>query len=235
MPKSSTKTPAPERKPCEICGWGFAIVDMATTIQKLNGDEWLVRYYCHGCWKLRNGTCIPRKEPEWMKKEQANGLSGCCRVSCHHIGDGTFGCDKCGQRSGQLWKEPTPATRYSHGETERKDDAQAVREMLEIRDFDPISRPKHYASQVPGIECYQVTQWFPGNRANIIKYAWRCGEKGDPIADLRKIIRYAEFEIERIQNASPVQESHLCTCGLHGLHVCRPPSLHGPTPPPALG
>lgn len=67
---------------------------------------------------------------------------------------------------------------------------------------DPIKHPKHYTDQVPGIECIEVTQHFNFNRGNIIKYAWRCGSKGDPIADLRKVIEYAQFEIDRIQKSN---------------------------------
>lgn len=62
-----------------------------------------------------------------------------------------------------------------------------------------IKAPPHYTLQVPGIECIEVTQHFNFNRGNIIKYAWRCGEKGDPISDLQKIKEYADFEIARIQ------------------------------------
>lgn len=64
---------------------------------------------------------------------------------------------------------------------------------------DLVQHPAHYTQQVPGIECIQVTQHFNFNRGNIIKLAWRCGDKGDPIMDLRKIIEYANFEIKRIQ------------------------------------
>jgi len=62
-----------------------------------------------------------------------------------------------------------------------------------------VDKPNHYTDQVPGIECIQVVQHFNFNRGNIIKYAWRCGDKGDPIEDLQKVMKYAEFEIARIR------------------------------------
>ena len=63
---------------------------------------------------------------------------------------------------------------------------------------DLINNPSHYTS-VPGIECIDVTKHFNFNLGNIIKYAWRCGLKGDPIQGLEKIKKYAEFEIERLK------------------------------------
>jgi Protein of unknwon function (DUF3310) len=64
---------------------------------------------------------------------------------------------------------------------------------------DPVNHPSHYTTQVPGIECIDVTRWFTSNRGNAIKYIWRAGSKGDPVEDLRKAIFYLNNEIERIQ------------------------------------
>jgi len=63
---------------------------------------------------------------------------------------------------------------------------------------DDISNPSHYTQQVPNIECIEVTQHFNFNRGNIIKYAWRCGDKGDAVEDMKKVIQYAQFEIDRL-------------------------------------
>lgn len=70
--------------------------------------------------------------------------------------------------------------------------------MTEIKP-DPVEQPSHYTNQVPGIECIQVAQHFNFNRGNILKYCWRCGDKGDPIQDLQKVQKYAEFEIARLR------------------------------------
>ena len=63
---------------------------------------------------------------------------------------------------------------------------------------DMVHSPKHYADRVPGIECIEVTQHFPFNLGNVIKYVWRCGYKGDPIEDLEKARTYLDFEIARL-------------------------------------
>ena len=67
---------------------------------------------------------------------------------------------------------------------------------------DTVDHPSHYQN-VPGIECKDVIGWFPGHVACAIKYLWRCGYKtgADPIEDLRKSIKFIEFEIERLQKA----------------------------------
>lgn len=69
------------------------------------------------------------------------------------------------------------------------------------RPSDPVNHPNHYTEQVPGIECIDVVQHFNFNRGNIIKYAWRCGDKGEPVKDLQKVIKYAQFEINRLERS----------------------------------
>jgi hypothetical protein len=71
--------------------------------------------------------------------------------------------------------------------------------------YDPIKSPKHYIQKVPGIECIDVVRHFNFCQGNVIKYVWRCGEKGDPIEDLKKAKQYIEFEIERMTNANSVE------------------------------
>jgi hypothetical protein len=68
---------------------------------------------------------------------------------------------------------------------------------------DPVKHPSHYTSKVPGIECIQVTQHFNFNQGNVIKYVWRCGEKGNPIQDLEKARQYLDFEIARMKAETP--------------------------------
>jgi len=65
---------------------------------------------------------------------------------------------------------------------------------------DPVNHPSHY-TQVPGIECIEVTRHFNYNRGNAIKYIWRAGHKGNEIEDLQKALWYINDEIKRIQNA----------------------------------
>lgn len=61
--------------------------------------------------------------------------------------------------------------------------------------------PDHYTRHPSGIECIQITRHENFCIGNAMKYLWRRNEKGKPIEDLRKAIRYIEFEIERLEAA----------------------------------
>ena len=75
---------------------------------------------------------------------------------------------------------------------------------------DPVNNPAHYTNHPSGIECIQVTEHMNFNRGNAVKYIWRCGDKGEPVEDLRKAIWYLEREIARLQ-AQPNQTVYLHT------------------------
>ena len=64
---------------------------------------------------------------------------------------------------------------------------------------DPVNNPAHYTNHPSGIECIQVTEHMNFNRGNAVKYIWRCGDKGEPVEDLRKAIWYLEREIARLE------------------------------------
>ena len=66
---------------------------------------------------------------------------------------------------------------------------------------DPINHPDHYTSHPSGAECIEITEWFPFNLGNAIKYIWRCGKKGDSLDDLRKARWYVDREITRLETA----------------------------------
>ena len=72
---------------------------------------------------------------------------------------------------------------------------------VEKTNNDSINHPSHYTSVVPGIECIDVVKHFNHCRGAAIKYIWRAGEKDKTkeIEDLKKAIKYIEFEIERIE------------------------------------
>lgn len=70
----------------------------------------------------------------------------------------------------------------------------------------PISHPDHYTWH-PVTECHNVTQEFPANIAQAIKYLWRYERKGKPIQDLMKAIMFIEFEIERVSDALDKREA----------------------------
>lgn len=63
---------------------------------------------------------------------------------------------------------------------------------------DPVNHPQHYTRHPSGVECIEVVEHMPFNLGNAVKYIWRCGEKNDPIEDLRKAAWYINREIERL-------------------------------------
>lgn len=67
--------------------------------------------------------------------------------------------------------------------------------------FDPIIRPKHYASHPSGVECIVVAEHMNFCLGNAIKYLWRAGEKGDAIEDLKKARWYIDREIARLDKS----------------------------------
>ena len=81
---------------------------------------------------------------------------------------------------------------------------------------DPVNNPAHYTNHPSGIECIQVTEHMNFNRGNAVKYIWRCGDKGEPVEDLRKAIWYLERELVRLQ-AQPRQ--HTATSQSDLIHI----------------
>ena len=73
---------------------------------------------------------------------------------------------------------------------------------------DPVNSPAHYTNHPSGIECVQVTEHMNFNRGNAVKYIWRCGDKGNPVEDLRKAIWYLEREIARLTPPKPNPHLH---------------------------
>ena len=67
--------------------------------------------------------------------------------------------------------------------------------------FDPVERPRHYASHPSGVECIQITEHMGFNLGNAIKYIWRADEKGNALEDLRKAAWYVQREIARREKA----------------------------------
>lgn len=73
-------------------------------------------------------------------------------------------------------------------------------------DSDPIN-PDHYKDHPSGVECIEITRWFSFCAGSAIKYIWRAGIKNpDPVPDLRKAIRFLEFEIDRLERGASVGE-----------------------------
>lgn len=62
-----------------------------------------------------------------------------------------------------------------------------------------VSHPEHYNRNPEGIECIQVVQHLNFNLGNAVKYIWRAFYKGKYVEDLKKAIKYLEFEIDRYE------------------------------------
>lgn len=64
--------------------------------------------------------------------------------------------------------------------------------------FDPIQRPRHYASHPSGIECITLAEHMSFNLGNGFKYGWRGGMKHEDAAeDYGKMLWYVKREFER--------------------------------------
>lgn len=53
---------------------------------------------------------------------------------------------------------------------------------------------EHYKGHPSGIECIDVVINLPFCKGNVIKYVWRCNDKGTREADLRKALEYCDFQ-----------------------------------------
>lgn len=67
--------------------------------------------------------------------------------------------------------------------------------------FDPVSKPAHYANDPSGVECIEITRHRNFAIGNAIKYLWRAGLKDThtEIQDLQKAMFYINDEIERLK------------------------------------
>jgi ATP-dependent RNA circularization protein (DNA/RNA ligase family) len=64
-------------------------------------------------------------------------------------------------------------------------------------EHDAVNHPAHYTSHPSGVECVTIAEHFGFNIGNVIKYLWRCEEKGAPIQDLEKAAWYLNREIAK--------------------------------------
>jgi hypothetical protein len=74
-------------------------------------------------------------------------------------------------------------------------------EPIQKKQNEAINHPDHY-NWLPGVECISIAQHFNYNLGCAIKYIWRAGRKPDNtvIQDLKKAIRYLQYEIEKIES-----------------------------------
>lgn len=68
---------------------------------------------------------------------------------------------------------------------------------------DEVEHPSHYTQG--NIECIKAIESALGDafvdscRAFIIKYAWRCRDKGNTLKDLKKAKQYCQFAIDYLE------------------------------------
>lgn len=60
---------------------------------------------------------------------------------------------------------------------------------------DVVNQPKHYTSHPSGIECIEISKYLSGCLAQAFQYVWRCGQKDDPVQELRKAIWFIDAEL----------------------------------------
>lgn len=67
--------------------------------------------------------------------------------------------------------------------------------------YETVKSPPHYNRHPSGVECITIIQHFPYNIGAAMKYLWRAGLKPNAahVEDLRKAIRYIEYEIQRLE------------------------------------
>lgn len=64
------------------------------------------------------------------------------------------------------------------------------------------NHPAHYNAHPSGVECITIVEHFNFNIGNAVKYLWREGLKENSLDDLRKAMKYIEFEIARRERGS---------------------------------
>lgn len=64
---------------------------------------------------------------------------------------------------------------------------------------DIIDQPEHYTSHPSGIEVIDITRHETFLRGNVLKYVLRAPYKGREVEDLKKAMRYLQWELDRAQ------------------------------------
>ena len=95
-----------------------------------------------------------------------------------------------------------------------KDIAETQVDILKLKmackenSIDNVNHPKHYTSHPSGVECIDITRYYPFAVGCAIKYLWRAGLKSDAslsdkekeIEDLNKAIWYINDRIKQLKN-----------------------------------
>ena len=105
----------------------------------------------------------------------------------------------------------TPTRRGSRSDTEQSKNcsniSSASLDSATPEQWDKVSKPHHYSSKsdkyqdlecINFIEAALTPEEFKGYcKGNVLKYSWRCDDKGATMDDLRKARKYLDWLIEQ--------------------------------------
>lgn len=81
------------------------------------------------------------------------------------------------------------------------------RTKIDDKAVDLVNKPPHYSIRLPNnieIDCIDIIKalGLTNNywRASVFKYIWRADKKGDKLKDLKKAVRFIQYEIEELEN-----------------------------------
>lgn len=95
--------------------------------------------------------------------------------------------------------------------------------LMNDEGFDPVDKPEHYAKG--SLECIDwirlalTEEEYHGYlKGCVLKYFWRHEDKGNPIQDLEKLRKYAEFLIDQFEreknDADILEQNERCAAWL---------------------
>ena len=88
---------------------------------------------------------------------------------------------------------------------------------------DVVREPPHYR-QEDGLECIDFSADLTGPWFSVVRYVWRCMDKGNPVQDLEKALRYIEIAEEK-ELKKPADEERAAVFRTLWLHENENPLL----------
>lgn len=88
---------------------------------------------------------------------------------------------------------------------------------------DVVREPSHYR-QEDGLECIDFNYDLTGPWFSVVRYVWRCMDKGNPVQDLEKAVRYIEIAEEK-ELEKPADEERAAVFRTLWLHEDENPLL----------
>lgn len=69
--------------------------------------------------------------------------------------------------------------------------------------------PSHYTSHPSGIECKEISKYLSGCLAQAFQYVWRCGQKDEPVQELKKALWFIDTELSMDQYHDPFADNFM--------------------------